>query len=133
MLAAAGAACVDLGGDLGTTVWETQLAPTAAYADLSGQAAAVSNSAGTDVGVAVDGAVPGDSLAWSVRLGSCATPGQQIGSDADYPALAVGDSGSALAETHFGSRLAASGQYQLTVRVSVSDTSRAACGNLAAR
>lgn len=135
LLASAGAtACVGV-GDPGrpTTIWETQLTPAVAFPELSGRAAAVSGDAGTVVGLAIDGAAPGAEHAWGVRLGTCVTPGAQIGPDTDYPALVVSDSGKASVETHIGTRLASTGRYHVSVRLSATDTARTACGDLVER
>jgi hypothetical protein len=115
------------------TIWETQLAPDVAYPDVSGQAAAVSDASGTTVGVGIDGASPGAQLGWGLALGSCGTPGQQVGADALYPVLAVSDSGTAASDTHLGTRLSLGSTYHVEVRVSAADPSRVACGDLVAR
>jgi len=115
------------------TIWETQLRPDVGYPDISGQAAAVSDVGGTSVGIGIDGATPGAQHAWGVGLGSCVAPGQQIGTDALYPVLAVSDSGTAAVETHLGARLTAGGAYHVEVRLSASDASPVACGDLVAR
>ena len=134
LLAAGAAGCVDLGAnDRATTIWETQLTPDLAYPGVSGQAAAVSDAGGTPIGIGIDGAAPGAQHAWGLGLGRCATPGQQIGSSATYPVLAVSDSGTAAVETHLGARLAAGGAYHVEVRLSASDASPVACGDLVAR
>lgn len=133
LVAVAAIACVNLGDDTAVTVWETQLSPEIGYPDLSGQAAAVSRSDGTSIGIGIDGAEPGAQHVWSMGLGTCATPGQQIGSDADYPELVVGVTGHAESETHLGSRLSRGGAYHVAVQLSAMDASPVACGDLVAR
>jgi hypothetical protein len=115
------------------TIWESQLTPDVGYPELSGQAAAVSDAGGTAVGIGIEGAAPGAQHAWGVGLGSCATPGQQIGPDTDYPVLAVSDSGTASVEIHLGARLAQSSAYRVEVRLSATNSARVACGDLLAR
>lgn len=135
LLAAAGAAaCVDLDAtEPAFTLWEAELRPEVSYPDFSGQAAAISDRDGTSVGMAIEGAAPGAQHAWGVRLGSCATPGQQLGSDTDYPELQAGAAGSDTVETRLGARLAPSNTYHVGVRLSAADTARVACGDLIAR
>lgn len=131
LVAAAAAACVDLNvNTVGPTVWSAQLVAAAAYPGLGGQGAAVSQADGTSAGVELTGGTVGDQHTWGLRVGTCATPGVQIGSDALYPVLVVSDSGTAQAQTHLGAQLADGGQYHLAVRVSVTDTTRIACGDL---
>ncbi len=128
-------ACVNLNTNDGfdVSVWETQLAPERDYPDLSGQAAAVSRFDGTVVGIAIEGAEPGVTHAWGLRLGTCATVGPQIGPDSDYPGLAVGASGAASVETRLSPQLSVDSTYHVAVRVSATDTTRMACGDLVAR
>jgi hypothetical protein len=131
---AAPAACVDLSGNgLAPTIWETQLIPATSHPGLAGQAAAVSDRSGTDLGIGISGAVVGAQHLWSLRLGGCALPGQQVGADSDYPVLVVSDSATASAETQLGPQLIRSGAYHVAVRVSAADTTRIACGDLAVR
>jgi hypothetical protein len=115
------------------TIWETQLVAELAYPGLTGQAAAVSGLGGTDVGIGIDGAEPEGRHAWGVRLGSCASPSQQIGPDSDYPELLADISGSASVETHLGPRLSIENSYNVEVRESSTDGSRIACGDLVRR
>ncbi len=133
ILAAAGAAaCVGLSNqdDNTITLWDTELVAELAYPGLTGQAAAVSRLGGTDVGIGIDGAEPGGAQAWGVRLGTCASPSQQIGSDRDYPELLAGELGSASAETHLAPRLSIENSYHVEVRESSTDGARIACGDL---
>ena len=135
LLSALGAAaCLGVNDtDLATTVWETQLTPGLAYPAVSGQAAAVSQADGTSVGISIEGAEPGAAHLWGLRLGSCTTPGGQVGPDSDYPELVVGESGGASVETHIGPRLSLDSAYHIEVRLSASDGSRVACGDLVGR
>ena len=135
LLSALGAAaCLSINDtDSAPTVWETELTPDRSYPGVSGQAAAVSASDGTSVGISIEGAELGATHQWAVRLGGCTTPGQQIGPDSDYPELLVEMTGAASAETQLGPRLARDGEYHVEVRVSASDRSRVACGDLVAR
>lgn len=127
-------ACVDLAAsDAAPTLWETALSPEIGYPDLTGQAAAVSRAQGTTIGIAIHGAEPGAQHTWKMRIGSCATPGQGIGLDTDYPALVVDGAGDASAEVALGPRLALGNSYHVEVRVSAADSSRVACGDLVAR
>jgi ABC-type amino acid transport substrate-binding protein len=135
LAAAGGAACVGLGPteEDTITVWETQLVAEFAYPGLTGQAAAISRLGGTDVGIGIDGAEPGLVHAWGVHLGTCASPGQQIGPDGDYLELVANDLGSASAETHLAPRLSIENSYHVEVRESSTDGARIACGDLVRR
>lgn len=135
LLLVGGAACVNLGGVAppAPTVWNAQLIPTQAYPGVSGQGAAISQAGGTTLGVEVHGGAPGAHYAWGLELGSCVTPGQQIGEDADYPSLNVDGTGDASGQAQFGSFLNVGSQYHIVVRLSASDTSRVACGNMTAQ
>lgn len=135
LVAALGATgCVDLrANDPGLTIWETQLAAELAYPDFSGEAAALSDRSGTVIGIAIRGATTGAHHVWGLRLNDCAAPGQQVGSDVDYPELVVSAGDTASVETILGARLVGGGAYHVAVRVSASDTSRVACGDLVAR
>lgn len=131
VLLAAMAGCVNL--DVASSsplVWNTTLAPTSAYPDVSGQAAVVSQASGTSVGIQINGATAGAQHVWALRFGTCATPGQRIGDAADYPALDVSTTGTASAQTLLGLQLDASAAYLIDVRAAASDTARVACGNL---
>lgn len=134
VLAAVGAACVDLGTEApSVTIWETELRAELGYPDISGQAAAVSGPSVTEAGIGIQGAEPGAVHAWGVRLGSCASPGAQIGPDGGYPELEVGETGSASAEALLAPTFSLESAYHVEVRVSSSDRSRVACGDLVAR
>ena len=134
ILAAAGAAaCVGSTEADPVTQWETQLVAELAYPGLRGQAAAISRLGGTDVGIGIDGAEPEGVQVWGVRLGTCASPSEQIGPDNDYPDLFVGETGSAEAETHLTHRLSIGNSYNVEVRESSADGSTIACGDLVRR
>lgn len=134
ILAVAGAAaCVAPTDEDPATVWETQLVTELAYPGLTGQAAAVSRPGGTNVGIGIDGAEPGGAQAWSLRLGTCASPSQQIGPDGDYPELLADAFGSASVDTHLARRLSIENTYIVEVRESSTDGSRIACGDLVRR
>jgi hypothetical protein len=135
LLSALGAAaCISLSdADSAPTVWEAELTPERSYPDLSGQAAAVSDPNGTSTGISIEGAEPGAVHQWGLRVGSCTTPGGQVGPDSDYPELVVGEVGDASVDTHLAPRLASDGEYHVEVRVSASDPTRVACGDLARR
>lgn len=132
VVAAAGeAACTNLSvNDSAATLWDTQLMPAPAYPDVSGQAAAVSRSDGTNLGIGLQGAEPGAQHLWHLRLGTCVVPGQRIGPDSDYPVLDVDGAGSASAEAVLGARLSSGAAYHVEVRLSATDSSRVACGDL---
>lgn len=128
------AACVDLNvTPQAPTLWDAQLTPALGYPDLAGQGAAVSQADGTNVGLAISGALPGAQHAWGLRLGTCAVPSQQIGLDAAYPVLVVDSAGGASVQTHLGTSLAPGKRYHIAVRLSASDTTRVACGDLTER
>lgn len=134
ILAAAGAAaCVGPTDEDTITLWETQLVAELAYPGLTGQAAAVSRLGGTDVGIGIDGAEPGGVQAWRLRLGTCASPSQQIGPDSGYPELLADEEGSASVETHLTLRLSIENSYNVEVRESSTDGARIACGDLVGR
>ena len=136
ILAAAGtAACVGLGPtDEDTiTLWETQLVAELAYPGLTGQAAAVSRLGGTDIGIGIAGAEPGGAQAWRLRLGTCASPSQQVGPDSGYPELLADEEGSASVETHLAPQLSIENSYNVEVRESSTDGARIACGDLVPR
>ena len=136
ILAAAGtAACVGLGPNEEDTItlWEAELVAEFAYPGLSGQAAAISRVGGTDIGIGIDGAEPEGAHAWGVRLGTCASPSQQIGADSDYLELVANAEGSASAETHLAPRLSSENTYNVEVRESSTDGARMACGDLVRR
>lgn len=133
LVAVSALACVNLGvnDDKVTTVWQGDLQPTSGYPGLSGQAAAVSQIDGTSASVLVQGAVPSESFAWALWLGSCDQPQQQIGPDGSYPGLAADPTGEATADAHFGTRLSIDNAYHIEVRVSATDATRVACADLA--
>jgi hypothetical protein len=134
LLAALGmAACVDLNGNQDVTLWDATLTAAAGHAELTGQAAAVSQNTGTDFGIGISGAQPAAEHVWTARAGSCAEPGEQIGVAIDYPVLSVSSTGSASAETHLAAHLRRDGTYHVAVQLSGSDTTRIACGDLVVR
>ncbi len=125
------AACVDLNShNTAVTTWEGQLAPDLAHPDLAGQVAAAVQLGGTDVGIAITGAAPQAVHVWGLWSGSCLAPGALVGTGDDYPLLAVSDSGKASAETHLRTELSKDSTYHAELRLSASDSSRIACGNL---
>jgi hypothetical protein len=131
ILAAAGAAaCAGPTGEGEITLWETDLVAEMAYPGLRGQAAAQSRLGGTDVGILIEGAEPGVAQLWGVRLGTCASPSQQIGPDGDYPELLPDDVGSASVDTRLALRLSIENSYSVEVRESSTDGARIACGDL---
>jgi hypothetical protein len=134
LIAAAGAACVGLETEPPTTsVWEAELTAALGFPEVSGEAAAVARPDGTSAGVDIRGAEPGAVHQWGVLLGSCASPGAQIGPDSDYPGLEVGLGGSASADTQLGPTLSLGSAYHVEVRVSAADATRVACGDLVPR
>jgi hypothetical protein len=128
------ASCVNLGEEPVVTIWEADIMPTVAYPDFSGQAAAVSRLDGTSVGIGIDGGAPDAEYAWALRLGTCAAPGTQFGTDDLYPTLLPDPvSGTAEAETQLGSHLSLGGSYHVEVRESLTNPTRVGCGDLVAR
>ena len=125
-------ACADLGinDDRRTTLWNADLQPESAYPGLSGQAAAVSQIDGTRVSILLLGADPGASFVWGLRLGTCETPGQQIGADTEYPELVVDSQGEATEDASLGIQLALEQSYHVDARVPAPDDSRVLCGDL---
>lgn len=131
MIIVGGGACVPLGDpNAAVTTWETTLAATFGYPGVTGQAAAVSRPNGTQLGVGMDGAPPGATLAWGLGLGTCDAPGAQVGPDSDYPELSVDLTGSVDAVTELGPQLATDQSYYVEVRASATDPARVACGDL---
>lgn len=127
------AGCVDLGvNSTQPSVWDAQLVPATAYPDLTGQGAAVSDPSGTSVGIEIHGAAAGGEHLWALMLGTCAVPGQQLGVDTNYPVLSVDANGDASGDTHLSAKLVVGRDYHLAVRVSATDSSRVACGDLTA-
>ncbi len=131
LLAALLAGCPNL--NIVTTkvhIWQAQLIPDPTHADLSGQVAAVAQGAGTNVGIGITGATPGNEHTWGIRLGTCRTPRGLAGRVDDYPTLAVTDSGTAQSESRLGVEFSPDSAYHAELRESVTDSSRIACGNL---
>jgi hypothetical protein len=134
-LASLGAAsCLNIAEEPVVTVWEAEIIPAMAHPDFSGQAAAVSRIDGTSVGIGIDGGTPDAEYPWALRLGTCAAPGTQFGTDDVYPTLLPDSvSGMAEAETRLGSRLLLGSDYHVEVRESLTDPTRVGCGALVAR
>jgi hypothetical protein len=131
VLALVAAACVDLNTQDNTvTTWQAQLAPDISHPDLAGQVAAAVQLGGTDVGIGISGAAAGAAHVWGLWSGTCRAPRTLLGTDTDYPVLAVGDSGKASAETRLGIRLSTDSTYHAELRQSVTDSTRIACGEL---
>jgi hypothetical protein len=127
-------ACADLGvnDERQTTLWNTDMQPEPAFAGLSGQAAAVSQISGTDATILLQGAQPTTEFAWGLRLGTCASPGQQIGPDNDYPEMVADDQGGATADAALGPMLRLDESYHIEARMPDSEgRTRVACGDLA--
>lgn len=123
------AACVDLGSAEPAITWEAELVPALDQPELGGQAALVAQLSRTDAGIGIRGAQPGATHTWRVRMGTCATPGEGIGPESDYPQLVVNELGEASAEMQIGHRLTTDTSYHAEVRASPTDTTRIACGN----
>ncbi len=123
--------CVDLSTDNSpVATWEGELSPNLAYPDLAGHVAAAVQVGGTDVGISITGATPAAQHLWGLWSGSCQTPGARFGTNDDYPILAVSDSGKASAETRLRAQLSKDSTYHAELRLSATDSTRIACGNL---
>lgn len=125
--------CADLGinDDRRTTIWNGVLQPEPDYAGLSGQAGALSRVDGTLATIIIQGAQPGASFAWGLRIGTCDDPGTQIGPDTDYPELVAGGTGEVTENAALGPRLSIDQNYHVEARIPESGGARVGCADLA--
>jgi hypothetical protein len=126
------AGCVDLtsNDDRITTIWNAELAAEPEYPDFTGLAAALSGPRGTEATILLQGAEPGAVHTWALRLGSCTSPGQQIGPDTDYPELVAEGGGEATEDALLGPMLSRDNTYHVEARATAPDSARVVCGDL---
>lgn len=114
------------------TVWEARLFPSLAGSLLTGKAAAISTSAGTEVSIKLYDMEPNTPYIWHIRGNTCAEPGPIFGSMQEYPALSVGPEaeGEGSIDAFFQERLADGGSYHVSVTVHGDSAAILACGGL---
>lgn len=112
--------------------WKATVRGMAGFAQLSGEAKAtvVAGSSATTVTLTLTGGQAAASHPWMVHEGSCQTPGNPVGSAADYPALTFGSDGKATATANLPAQLNEATDYVVVVHASASDMTMIACGNL---
>lgn len=112
--------------------WEAELTGVGEYAEVEGLAAMSSSRTSFDVAIEIANATEDDVFAWEVAEGTCAEPGDRLGTAADYPDLEVAADGTAGAEADANAALDEDGDY--VVRV-IDDSGEApvvvACGAFA--
>lgn len=95
--------------------WEAELAGTGAYEDVTGAAAAVSNSTAFAAEIAIENAAVDAVFTWAVMEGTCAAPGDRVGAADAYPNLEVDDDGAATAEADDTVAMDEEGDYVVIV------------------
>lgn len=118
------------------TLWEAEFVGGPEALGVSGRAAVVSGSELMEAGVSIQGLAVGR-YTWSVRQGRCASPGDPIGGEGQYPEVVVDepdgegddDPGPVEAETQpFRGTMRSDGAYHAEVRDEGSDE-RVVCGD----
>jgi len=105
-------ACISSTGPLEVVTWEAALVGADGSANpLSGSVAMVIGESRTQVGISVTDAPPRASLAWDVRDGTCATPGDRVGPANVYVAITTSDTGTGASETIVLRRVGTAGPY----------------------
>lgn len=119
--------------------WEGSLQPTGEGTSLTGSAAAISRESTTDVGLQVTGGDVGDRWRWSLREGTCDSPGPVVSDPDDYPVIEAAEETDtdapspvvrATGETVLATTLDAGGSYHATVAADSAPDVLLACGDL---
>lgn len=138
LAAGIGAACADLQSpsEANTIViWEATLAPVSSPDQspdrpiITGDAAAIVRSNGTEAGIAVDGAPPDALLLWAIQAGDCEAPGETLPAPGGYPTLTAEQPD---ATVQLPARLVQSNAYHVAVRIEETGE-RLSCGELIRR
>ena len=108
----AASACVGATEPLAVVKWEADLIGTDGLADPpSGSVAMVIGEFETQVGISVRDVPAHATLAWDVKAGTCATPGDRVGAASVFVPIQVSDSGTGAAEATIARRVATDGPY----------------------
>jgi len=111
--------------------WQAMLDGQPGFEDVSGTATANVDANRTHVTINVSGAPAGGTHPWHVHEGACGTGGGIVGDAGAYPALEVGEDGSASASAHVERGLTAGSAYHVNVHASPEDLATiVACGDL---
>lgn len=118
------------------TLWQGSLVPTPDFPALQGSVAAISHERArrTEVGIGVQGAPVGKSLMWKLREGTCAEPGDVVGTEEAYDILTVDEAGNVSDETVVHQVvLNTRRNYHASVREADGERRQVACGALTPR
>jgi hypothetical protein len=105
-LAVPGASCLSSTEPPETLLWEgVLLVEAGGPPDIAGTAAMVALRAETRVGIGLTGGVPGTVFGWSVRTGTCLSPGTTAAPANAFPAVTIGNDETGESETTIQRRL----------------------------
>jgi hypothetical protein len=108
----AASACIGATEPLDVVTWEAGLIGADGAADPpSGSVAMVIGENQPRAGIGVRDAPARATLAWDVRAGTCAAPGDRVGPATAWPAIQVSDSGTGAAEATVNRRIDTDGPY----------------------
>ena len=111
--------------------WEAELVGTGTFEDVVGVVAVVTNASSFTATIELADAPPEGVFSWTLMEGSCADPGDAVGSASSYPDLEVGDDGDAGEEADVVAALDEEGDYVVMVSdESDDDPVTVACGAL---
>lgn len=111
--------------------WSATLRGVGGFAAVSGEAKAMVKEGNTEVRVSLNGAQAGGSHPWMVHEGTCAMPGQAVGTMSAYPPITIGATGSGTQTANLNARLDEAKDYIVLVHLSPNDmTNVLACGDL---
>lgn len=94
--------------------WQAELAGEGEYEGVTGQIEVVSKESLT-AEIEVEGLEPEGEYAWHIAAGTCASPGDRVGGESDYPTLEADEEGAASATVTIGRRLEPTKSYHTSV------------------
>jgi hypothetical protein len=97
------------------TNWTADLAGSVEFEEVAGEADVASSASSFSAAIEIAGAPADAVLAWTLMEGTCADPGDAVGSASSYPALEVGDDRTASEDADVVAALDVEGDYIVVV------------------
>lgn len=111
--------------------WSANLQGQEGFEAISGEAMATVRDGQTEVQASVEGAPEGGTHPWHIHEGTCESGGGIVGDAGAYPALEIGEDGTAQASATINVELEEGQSYHVNVHASPDDLGTiVACGDL---